>query len=93
MKQLEIIALRTGGIDEQAARHHMEKFCGIAEKYNLSQALVFKHSSVPGDLALMISSETRENKVMGTEIGKYITETLKQFGLVDYNCWFSDEGK
>ena len=93
MQWLEIISLRTAGIHEKEARMYMKKFCSIAEKYNLSKAFVLTHASVPGDLALIISSQSPENKIMGTDIGKYIADTLKQFGLVDYNCWLSDDMK
>lgn len=93
MKWLEIISLRTGGINEQEARKYMKKFCRIVEKYNLSKAILCTHSSIPGDLALIISSDAPENKIMGTDVGQYMADTLKRFGLVDYNCWLSDEGK
>jgi len=93
MQWLEIISLRTAGIHEKEARTYMNKFCHVVEKYKLSKAFVFRHSSVPGDLALIISSETAEQKIMGTDIGKYMADALKRFGLVDYNCWLSDDVK
>jgi len=87
MKLLEMISLRTAGINEKEARKYMNKFCRIVAKYNLSEAHAYTHSSVPGDLALVITSETQKSEIMGTEIGQYIADVLKQFGLVDYNCW------
>jgi hypothetical protein len=65
----------------------MKKFCLIVKKQNLSEANFFVHDSIPGDLAIVITSQTQDGKVKGTELGIYLTEVLKQFGLVDYNCW------
>jgi hypothetical protein len=93
MKWVEIISLRTAGINEEEAREYMNKFCRIVEKYNLSEAHAYAHSSVPGDLALVITSETQKSKIMGTDMGQYIADALKQFGLVDYNCWLLMDAK
>lgn len=87
MKWLEIISVRTSGPFEQKARKYMKKFCWIVKKHNLSEANFYVHDSIPGDIAIVISSQTQEGKVKGTELGIYMTEVLKQFGLVDYNCW------
>ncbi len=87
MKWLEIISLRTAGINENEARTYLKKFCRIVEKHNLSKADFYVHSSIPGDFALVITSETEKDKVMGTDMAKYAADILRQFGLVDYNCW------
>ena len=90
MKWLEIISLRTAGINEKEARKYI---CRIVEKYNLSEAHAYAHSSVPGDLALVITTETQKSEIMGTDMGQYIADVLKQFGLVDYNCWLQVDTK
>lgn len=89
MRFLEIISLRTAGVNdnEEAALECMKKFCLIVEKNNLPEAHSYVHSSIPGDLALVITSEKKTGKVMGTDFGNYMADVLKQFGLVDYNCW------
>jgi len=93
MKWMEIITLRTAGINEEEALRYINKFCRIVEKHDLSEAHAYAHSSVPGDLALVITSETRKSKIMGTDMGQYIADNLKQFGLVDYNCWLLVDAK
>ena len=86
MECMEIILLRTSFPHE--ACKHMKKFCRIIKKYNLSNAIVYAHSSIPGDLALIISSKNEHSeKENGTCWGIYMADVLKQFGLVDYNCW------
>jgi len=91
MKLLEIILLRTSGHCDQQARKYIRKFCRIVKKYNLSEANFYVHASIPGDLALVISSQAQEGKDKGTVWGIYMAGVLKQFGLVDYNCWLLED--
>ena len=94
MKRLEIISLRTSSHLKQKASKYMIKFCRIVKKHHLldenfrlSDANVYVHASIPGDLALVISSQAQEGEDMRTDLGVYMADILKQFGLVDYNCW------
>ena len=87
MKWLEIISMRTAGPFEKGAREYMQKFCSEFNRRNLSEASFYVHDSIPGDLALVITSHIKEGKIKETELGNYMIEELKQFGLVDYNCW------
>ncbi len=91
MKQLEIVSLRTSGLYEKDAKKYMRKFCRIVKKHDLSEAAFYVHASIPGDLALIILSPTLEGKDKGTYWGIYMADVLKQFGLVDYNCWLQSE--
>jgi len=93
MKRLEIITLRSSKPLEEQAIKHMKKFCEIVSKHNLSETAFYVHESIPGDLAMVIISQTEKEKFMETRLGNYMTEVLKQFGLVDYNCWLQMEDK
>jgi hypothetical protein len=93
MKWLEVIALRTSGPFEQKASKYMKKFCSIINDHDETSADFCVHDSNPGDFAIVISSSTQDDKVKGTELGIYITEALKRFGLVDYNCWLGVDSK
>ena len=94
MKRLEVISLRASGCLEQQALKSMRKFCRIVKKHRLSDANFYVsdahfciHSSISTDLALIISSRVQEGKNMGMDLGVYMADLLKQFGIVDYNCW------
>ncbi|MEN6623244.1 MAG: hypothetical protein ABFD50_17060 [Smithella sp.] len=93
MKCLEIISLRTSGQGERDARKYMEKICRIVKKYNQAAVEFYSHASIPGDLALVIYSEKPEDIQDGTQLCLYVTDLLKQFGLVDYNCWLLEDNK
>lgn len=87
MQMLEIISLRTSGSFEREAHEYMKNFCEIVKKHNLSEADLYVHDSIPGDLAIVIISRDPESIMSKTALGNYMMEVLKQFGLVDYNCW------
>ncbi|MGB5218776.1 MAG: hypothetical protein WBN66_10815 [Smithella sp.] len=87
MKRLEIITLRTSNPHEPEAVQCMKKFCEMIQGNSLSKADFYIHDSFPGDMAIVITSEMKEEKVKETMLGNYMTEVLKQFGLVDYNRW------
>jgi hypothetical protein len=93
MKWLEIISLRTSVPFEHKARKYMKQFCEIIKEQKEMSADFYVHESNPGDFAIIISSQTKDGKVGGTELGSYMTEALKQFGLVDYNCWLGADDK
>ena len=93
MKRLEMITLRSSKPLDDKAIKNMKKFCEIVSKHSLSETAFYVHDSIPGDLAMVIISQTQEEKFMETRLGNYMTEILKQFGLVDYNCWLQMEEK
>jgi hypothetical protein len=93
MQWLEIISLRTSGPFEDKARKYMKKFCATIKEKKEMNADFYIHESNPGDFAIIISSHAKDSKVSGTESGIYMAEVLKQFGLVDYNCWRLSDNK
>lgn len=93
MKRLEIVSLRTSGTFEQKARKYMKDLCKMIEKSSETSAGFYIHEFNPGDFAIIIMSQTRKGQVIRTELGTCMEEALKQFGLVDYNCWVAFDGK
>ena len=87
MELFEIISLRTSEYHQKRARVYMKKVCKLVKKHNSCNANFYIHDSLSGDLAIIISSNSKDKKLMGTETGIYINDVLKQFGLVDHNCW------
>ena len=90
MKRLEMITLRTSSPLKTDAVNCMKKFCEMVRERGLSEADFYIHESIPGDLAIVITSRAQDDKLKETMMGNYMTEVLKQFGLVDYNCWLTD---
>ncbi|OPY84760.1 MAG: hypothetical protein A4E71_02530 [Smithella sp. PtaU1.Bin162] len=87
MKRLEIISLRTSGSCEQEARKYMKKFCKLMKKHTSSSASFYVHASIPGDLAVVITSAAEQGKDPGIDLGVCMADVMKQFGLVDHTCW------
>jgi hypothetical protein len=92
MKCLEIVWLRTLGMNRKEACQYMKYFCRIVKTHTLAKAHYYKHSSIPSDLVLVVTSHREKDKVMGTKLGSDLIEALKQYGMLDYNCWLEVEG-
>jgi len=91
MKRLEIISLRVSSISEQQARKYMRKFCKVVKKYTSSEADFYVNTCIPGDLAIVISSSTEQNKNHGKCLGIFMADVMRQFGLVDHTYWSMTE--
>ena len=93
MKCLEIISLRTSGLYKKDAQKYLRKVCREARRFKRLDADCYVHASIPGDLTLVISSQAQEGNFMGTDLGIYMADVLKKFGLVDHNCWLPVDKK
>jgi hypothetical protein len=91
MKHLEIISLRVSSSSEQQARQYMRKFCNIVKKHTSAEANSYVNTSIPGDLAIVISSSAEQDKDQGVDLGVCMADVMKQFGLVDHTCWIMME--
>lgn len=91
MKCLEIISLRTSGPFEGQALEYLRDFCSKCEKHGATETDIYANVSIPGDMAIVISSQGDRGKEAGTNVGVILADALKRFGLVDHTCWFKLE--
>ncbi len=91
MKRLEVISLRSSGYLEQQAHEYLRSFCLNLKKINILDANFYVSAFIPGDLAIVISSQTEQGKKQKTDEGMSLADALKRFGLVDHTCWLMIE--
>jgi hypothetical protein len=91
MNRLEVISLRTSGYLEQQAREYLRSFCLDLKKTTMLEANSYASAFVPGDLAIVILSQTEQGKKQKTDAGISLADALKRFGLVDHTCWLMIE--
>ncbi len=91
MKRLEVISLRTSGYLEIQAHEYLRSFCLNLNKINILEANFYVGAFIPGDLAIVISSQTEKGKKRKTDAGASLADALKHFGLVDHTCWIMVE--
>jgi hypothetical protein len=91
MKWLEIIILRTaGGVDEPM--NLWKQIITFAPIPGLTEALVYTHFSLPGDLAITLNWETDRIPPWGSELALGLVKELRRFGLVDHSIWMDRQG-
>ena len=90
MKWMEIIILRTAGTVEQPM-NLWKQISAFSPIPGLKEALVYNHSSLPGDLAITLSWETDTSPTWGSELAVGLIQELRRFGLVDHSIWIPRE--
>jgi hypothetical protein len=91
MKWLEIIIVRTAGMGE----HPLDLLKQIAESPpipGLTEAMVYRSSSIPGDVAVTLRWETERSHPWGSELGVGLVQELNHLGLVDHSIWIYGQG-
>ena len=91
MKRLEVISLRASGNLDQEARESLRSLCLNFKKENKVKANFYVNAFIPGDLAIVISSQTEQGKKQKTDAAAMLADAMKHFGLVDYACWLTIE--
>ncbi len=91
MKRLEVISLRASGNSDQQARESLRSFCQNLKKVNKFEANFYVSAFIPGDLAIVISSQTEQGKRQKSDVGASLADAMKHFGLVDHTCWLMIE--
>jgi len=91
MKWLEIIILRTAGaVDEPM--NLWKQATTFSPIPGLTEAFVYTHSSLPGDLAITLNWETERTPPWGSDLGVGLVQELRRFGLVDHSIWIARQG-
>jgi len=91
MKWLEIIILRTAGTVDQPM-NLWKQIAASSPIPGLTEALVYTHSSLSGDLAITLSWETDRTPPWGSELAVGLVQELRHFGLVDHSIWIARQG-
>lgn len=91
MKRLEIISLRASGHLEQEAHQYLRSLSLRLRETKIFETNIYVNAFTPGDLAIVISSQTEQGKRQKTDLGMILADSLKRFGLVDYTCWLRAE--
>lgn len=83
--------MRAPGCLEQQIHEYLRSFCLNLKKMNILEANFYVNASIPGDFAIVISSQTEQGKKQKTDAGESLADALKHFGLVDHTCWLTIE--
>jgi hypothetical protein len=91
MKWLEIIKLRSAGIEECL----LEEFLRSLAKSNQSRELVgiktYRHAALENDVSVHLHWESEKPEQDGSALGLRLAQAFKEFGLVDLSIWIEEK--
>lgn len=88
MKWMEFIKVQT--TTSSVATKLLGFIEGCSQCPGLLDAKVFHNASVE-DCSLCLRWETDKPEPQGSSIGVYVSNSLKQYGLVDHSVWIEQE--
>ena len=88
MKWMEFIKVQTA--KSVIAAELLSLIEGCSQCHGLLEAKVFRHAAVD-DCSLCLRWDTDKPELQGSSIGVYLSNSLKQYGLVDHSVWFEQE--
>lgn len=90
MKWLEIIKLRSAGIEEGLLKEFLRSF-----RSGRSRELVgietYRHAALENDLSVHLHWESERPAQDGSALGLRLAQTFKEFGLIDHSIWIEEE--
>ena len=88
MKWLEIIELRSTGVDRTKIERRLRDLAGETERETKPRAIeLYIHGLVETDLSVHVIHDSEPVDVTGSPLGLHLASALKQFGLVNHSVW------
>ena len=88
MKTIEIIKVRTGNDDSQAAWDLLRQLSVDIEETVRNQAVqLYQNTSITGDFAYFLVWDGGMSETEGSSLGVKIRKSLEHLGLVDHTIW------
>ena len=91
MKWLEIIKLRSAGIEEGLLEEFLRSLVTSGQSRELAEIKTYRHAALENDLSVHLHWESDRPEQNGTSLGLRLAQTLREFGLVDHSIWVEEE--
>ena len=92
MKWLEIIKLRSAGIEKSLLEEFLRSFM-LEQRGELIGIKTYRHAALENDLSVHLYWDSEKPKHEGSALGLHLIQALKEFGLVDYSIWIEEHVK
>ncbi len=94
MRWIETIKVQSATGKEQAIENELNVLAREAQKslncQGLREAIVSRHVSVPGNLAIRLLWDTACPQIQGSLLGLSLAQSLRDCGLVDHSVWIEN---
>lgn len=91
MKWMEIIAVRSIASNMNVLKVLLQELMKDVNKTNKSQIIkIYDHVTVDSDFNIHLYHDSEKPEPNGSSPGRYLTSSLKKYGLVDRNVWVQE---
>lgn len=88
MKWLEIIELRSAGVDKATVEVLMETLLHeCAERMERKGIRSYRRVTVDSDFSIHLFHETEQIEMYGSELGLHLVSALRDFGMINHSVW------
>jgi len=89
MKWIEIIKLRSAGRDPESLKAYLSAMAK-SDQRGLTEIRIYRHAAWETDWSLHLHWESEEPEKDGSALGLRLSQTLKEFGLIDHSTWIEE---
>ncbi len=88
MHYVEIIHLRMNGVHScEPAKDLLTQALKIDQNEISQKMKIYRHQSIEGDLCVILDWKSTDTVRHHSDLGLYLTSSLKEFGRVDHTIW------
>ena len=91
MKWLEIIKLRSAGVEEGSLEEFLRSLVKSGQGEESVEIKIYRHAALQHDLSVHLHWESDRIEPNGTDLGLRLAQTFKEFGLIDHSIWIEAE--
>lgn len=88
MKWLEVIELRSMGIDQKELELQLYSLIDeMKQKTRQQEIKVYSHITVETDISIHLNNDSDSSNIGGSPMGQRLVSALREFGLVNHSVW------
>ena len=91
MKWVEIIKLRSAGIEQDLLEEFLRSLAKSGQSSELLEIKTYRHAALQRDFSVHLYWKSERAEENGTNLGLHVVETFKEFGLIDHSVWIEEK--
>ena len=90
MKWLEIIKLRSAGIEDSLVEEFLRSLTTSGEDTERLEIKTYRHAALENDLSVHLHWDSEKPEQDGSALGLRLAQAFKEFGLIDHSIWVEE---
>ena len=90
MKWLEIIKVRSAGVEESSLEEFLRSLVKSGGSRESVQIKTYRHAALGNDVSVHLHWESQGPAQNGSALGLHLAQALREFGLIDHSIWIEE---